>query len=320
MAAALCWGAASEAAPKRVAIADAAEDEAVGIRLRAELSAVGFSVVDVAAWSGEASPSAVAATMMDAGAIAAIRVRDDAADVWIVDTRTHAFVLRDVIRAGPSDDDATVAVRAVELVRAELEEIKRRSIARAPLEPVQADVQDSEPASTPSPFAVDLGAGVSASPGGMTVAPAFVIGATWWAFDHAGAGALVIGSPFPSQVEGDEGRAHVWSGLAGGGVVLSPTSPDAMWHVRLETGLAACWLHMEGSAQPGYVDGSETLVAGAMYVRPGLSLRLSRVVALQLAVVAAATVPRVVVSFAGREAASWGRPLIVASAGVELSP
>ena len=77
---------------------------------------------------------------------------------------------------------------------------------------------------------------------------------------------------------------------------------------------------MEGDALPPFQSRSDTVVAAAGYARIDVGLRLTSSVALQAGFVAAATIPRVVVAFAGREVASWGRPVAVGFVGLQLFP
>jgi hypothetical protein len=77
---------------------------------------------------------------------------------------------------------------------------------------------------------------------------------------------------------------------------------------------------MVGHADPPYESGTATVFAAAAYVRPSLRLRLTPGFAIHLGAVTALAFPRPVIAFAGREAATWGRPLVVGSIGVELSP
>jgi hypothetical protein len=337
--AALCWAlltcpVAARAGPARVAVADAAADETVARRLRAELVAAGFAVIDVETWDGEASSATVTAAI-EASDVAitevavAIRIDDDSADVWTIDPATRAVALRDVIR-GDGDgtsNPTTIAVRTVETVRAELAAARRALTTSRP--PASDERTAPGPVAVPDeplvederrPFVLDLGVGVSASPGGLSVAPTVALGAAWLPIDHVGVGALVIASPFASAVEDDEGSARVWTGLAGAGLVVVSTEPDSIVGVRFDLGLSGCWLHMEGSARDPYVGGSATIGVAAAYLRPLFHVRLTEVVAIQAGATAALVFPRPVVAFAGREAATWGRPLVVGAAGLELSP
>jgi hypothetical protein len=322
VAAALTWSTAVRAQPPtRVAIADAADDPAVAIRVRAELAAAGVVVVDIEAWPTDPTSASVAELLSAAGATAAVRVHGEVLEVWVVDR--EAATLRERMRADPADavSEMTVAVRAAEVVRAALASLGRVSGERRASAPPEETPVPQQPPPQPesrAQFALDLGAGISASPGGIGAVPTLVAGARWFPFDGVGMGVLVVASPFSSTIDASEGSACVWTGLAGGGIVLVPVFSDG-WGLRLEAGIAGAWLHMQGSAEPPYVSGSDTVAAASAYIRPGLRVQLTRMVAIQGGAIAAATLSRVVVAFAGRETASWGRPVVVASTGVELA-
>ncbi len=321
-AAATGWTIPAVSSPKRIALIDVATDDTIVIRMRAELAAAGFAVVEVAPWSTEASPSDVTALLEPSGAVAAVRVGDDGTEVWLVDTRKRTTSLREVVLAAPTDtpEDSTIAVRAVEVVRAELDgERARKRRKRVTAAPPSA-VQPPPPAPERRPVSFDLGFGFSASPGGVPVAPTFIASVRWMPIEHVGMGVLAVASPFHSTVEEPEGATSIWTGLAGAGLAVEATSSSATWGFTVEAGGAGGWLHLDGDAAPGFRSQSDTLAVGGPYLRPSLRWRLTPAFALRLDVIGAVVFPRPVVAFAGREVATWGRPIIASSLGVELSP
>ncbi len=321
LAAAIGWTIPALGNPRRVALIDVTADDTAVIRMRAELAAAGFTVVEVAPWSAEASPSDVARLLEPTGAVAAVRVGDDGTEVWLVDTRRHTTSLREVVLAVPTDtaEDSTIAVRAVEVVRAELDGARARKRRKRI---VTDEIGPPEPPPEPQrrPVSFDLGFGFSASPGGVPVAPTFIAGARWMPIEHVGVGVLAVASPFHSTVKAAEGATSIWTGLAGAGLAVEATSSSATWGFAVEAGGAGGWLHLDGDAAPGFRSQSDPLAVGGPYLRPSLRWRLTPAFALRLDVIGAVVFPRPVVAFAGREVATWGRPVIASSLGVELSP
>jgi hypothetical protein len=304
------------AAPAVVAIADAAADDPIVTRLRAELGAAGLGLVDVSALR-KASGRMALARELSADAKLALRVTPTGAEVWRVDERSGELrLLQSINRDAAEDDDgAAFTVRLVEVVRAELK-------------PTEAKVsrRRETPSEPPPPpperraLTFDVAAGASLSPGGIAAAPTFVVGGSWLPIEHIGVAVLAVASPFDSRLSGPEGESAVWTGLAGAGLVAEPTKTTAALGARFELGLAAAWVHMDGEATPPYRSGSATLVAALPYLRPSLRWRALPALALRLDTIAGVALPQPAIVFAGREVALWGRPLVVASAGIELSP
>jgi hypothetical protein len=325
----------AHAETRRIAIADDGADAAVTERMRAELIAAGFEVIDVEPWATDAEPPAVAEKLAGKDVVAALRVGAGAADVWLVDTEARA-TLFEVIRAQGDEapSQVTIAVRAVEVVRAELAPTPPIVVPTPP--PPAPAVIVPAPAPTPAPapppyfpppaperglgLGLEVGIGATGSPGGISVAPSFFVAATWMPSDHVGVGVLVAASPFAASVTADEGSAAVWTGFAGLGLVIEPTAGDATWGVRLEPGIAGTWLHMSGSAEPPFEAQSATIGAALPYLRAALRVRLSRALSVELGALGGVAVPRPVIAFAGHEVADWGRPLVFGFAGIEWRP
>src|ERR1035437_9780285 len=101
-----------------------AVDDPILPRLRAELGAMGFDLVEMLADDGAPARAALEENARSLGAIAAVRLvpSGGGVEVWIVDRVTGKTVLREIVRPeGPSGEaDAMVAMRAVELLRASL--------------------------------------------------------------------------------------------------------------------------------------------------------------------------------------------------------
>src|SRR5688572_5666371 len=107
-----------------------AEHAVTLVRLRAELGAAGFDVVDVDGEDGDPRTQVEQGDTRDSFATIVLvpGAGGAAVDVWIADHVTRKTVVR-TIRVAPTDRDASslVAVRAVELLRASLLETREFS-------------------------------------------------------------------------------------------------------------------------------------------------------------------------------------------------
>lgn len=305
--------------PPQIAVANAASGGTLATRLHAELEASGFRVVDLDAWSADASRQIIGDKLADLGLVAALKVTDDGTEVWIPGAHGRA-TLRDVVR-GERSEEAIDAVRTVEVVRAELRphRASKGRLSRAfdltwPESPTHGYPFDHRS------FAFDVGVGVVASPGGVPTAASVTAGVSWFPSPHYGIAVVAAASPFPSTVVAAEGSSAVWTGMAGLGFAANATDPRAALGLRIEAGLGVSWMHMEGHAIAPFEDGEADIVFALPYVRPSLRLRLFPAMAIRLDVLAGVAFPRPVIAFAEEEVAAWGQPVVIPSLGIEVSP
>ncbi|WP_437935438.1 hypothetical protein [Sorangium sp. So ce341] len=338
--------------PKVVLIADRRTD-AIMARVYAELATLGFTVVVV---RGDADPpwrGPVDASAREGGAAAVIRVREvpGGVDVSIDDGATGESIQRTVM----DDDPPTVAIRAVELLRASLLEVRspRPSRGEGDAGPkARTDVDAQRPRPTkPAPVAAarprDDGASRAppappSRPGATRSAPAtFGVGAAPALLWSAGgvpaspmldvSGYAMIGSrlglstfaqiPLGSvSREGKEGTRHVRVALAGLGVRVPLGPRDAEWLPSVGAGLAAAWLHVEGEGRsPAYAGVAEDAFSLAPYLRAGVSFAPFPYLRISEHFLAGIAAPRIVIDAAGRAADTWGLPFLGASLGVEVA-
>ncbi|WP_437996687.1 hypothetical protein WMF26_37710 [Sorangium sp. So ce185] len=338
--------------PKVVLIADRRTD-AIMARVYAELATLGFTVVVVRGDDDPPSRGSVEASAREDGAAAVIRVREvpGGVDVSIDDGATGESVQRTVM----DDDPPTVAIRAVELLRASLLEVRspRPSRGEIDAEPKARTVVDARrpPPAKPAPVAAarprEDGASRAPSappsrPGATRSAPAmFGVGAAPALLWSAGgvpaspmldvSGYAMIGSrlglstfaqiPLGSvSREGKEGTRHVRVALAALGVRVPLGPADAEWLPSIGAGLAAAWLHVEGDGRsPEYVGVAEDAFSLAPYLRAGLSFAPFPYLRISEHFLAGIAAPRIAIDAAGRAADTWGRPFLGAALGVELA-
>ncbi|HTN86830.1 MAG TPA: hypothetical protein VL242_24195 [Sorangium sp.] len=336
--------------PKVVLIADRRTDPIMA-RVYSELATLGFTVVVVRGGADPHDHGPVAASALEAGAAAVIRATEvpGGVDVSIADGATGKSVQR-TVRA---DDPATVAVRAVELLRASFLEVRSPPPPRdeGEADPEARAVADAQPpparaapvavprpraggaSHAPSPPPSRGGAtraapatfGVGAAPallwsaGGVPASPMLDVSGYAMIWSRLGLSTFVQIPLGSVSREGKEGTRHVRVALAALGV-RSPLGPtDAAWLPSVGAGLAAAWLHVDGEGRsPGYVGTSADAFAIAPYLRAGISFAPVSCLRISEQLIAGIAVPRIVIDAAGRAADAWGRPFLGASLGVEV--
>ncbi|XXT19843.1 hypothetical protein WME94_57440 [Sorangium sp. So ce429] len=339
--------------PKIVLIADRRTDPIMA-RVYAELATLGFTVVVVRGGADPPSPEPVAASALEAGAAAAIRATEvpGGVEVWIADGATGKSVQRTVM----ADDPATVAVRAVEMLRASLLEVRSPRPSRDEVEAdpearaVVVDAQQPPPAraapaaavrpraggashapppppsrggatrAAPATFGIGAAPALLWSAGGVPVSPMLDVSGYAMIWSRLGLSTFVQIPLGSVSREGKEGTRHVRVALAALGV-RSPVGPtDAAWLPSVGAGLAAAWLRVEGEGRsPGYVGTSADAFAIAPYLRAGISFAPVPCLRISEQLIAGIAVPRIVIDAAGRAADTWGRPFLGASLGVEVA-
>jgi len=329
----------ARASPPKIVLIGPGTAASVAERLKTELTALGFEVVEAAEPEQPGAGRELETVGRSLGAAAAVRLvpADGSAEVWIADRATGKTLVRE--RVAPQDagmqSDLVVSVRTVELLRASLLEldVPPEPPVEPPPPPTRGEaVSDragagnsakraSQPVEPPvrgrEVVGVELGTGLVASPGGLGPAPALLLGAHWMPSAVIGASVLAVLPPFTSTVEDKEGAAEVRASLASGGLRIVLGSVQSRWVNAWELGLAGEWLHVAGAANPPFRAHTTNLFTWGPYVRAGAGFALGTHARLRSDLLVGAAYPRPVVAFAGREVATWGRPCVVGSLGVE---
>lgn len=287
-------------------------------RLRAELDALGLEVVEMELDPENRSPTALDDLARKVGAFAAVRLVPsvNGAEVWVADRITGKTVLREVVVGRHQTADDIVALRAVELLRVSLLELR---MPRAEPQPeVAARVQELVPATEPAtyPFEATVGPAVSTSPGGLTAALQGFLALRYNLPELLAIEAFAMLPTFSTRIGTDQGQADVSIGMAGLGLQLRLS--ERTIRTRVGAGAAAVLLRMNGSPNPPYQGRSDSIVSGAPFVSFGLARDLGPSLALGAEVIAGAAVPRPVIEFAGGQVATWGRPFACAALTLDL--
>jgi hypothetical protein len=223
---------------------------------------------------------------------------------------------------GPTETPPAVTSEAPRSAAAPEPVTPRSTASTAPI-PVASEAEaGSETASSSAParprsrFALDLGPGVALSPGGLGPLAVVELGVRV-RLTHDLALSLLGVVPLTRQsFASDEGEADVTSYVVGSAFELE----WARWSfgsIRSGAGGGASITRMSGRAASGFEGGDDTVVAFTPLALSSFQLGLSSSFDLRTALVVGATLPEVQMAFGDREVASWGRPFVVATLGLE---
>lgn len=307
----------------RIAILGIGSEDAVGRQLEAELISLGLVVVpsvpwtqgnDLAALEREARRLNVAAAIWIGG------VDASSAELVVVDRVTAKSLHKrlDVSDQATSELRARVLVaRAIELLRASLRELQERDqLPPRAVEPSAALRALVEP--SPARVRVAAGSTLLASSGGVPASFGLWLAAQYRLRLPV---ALELGGAVPlgsTEITAAEGSAEVSTLLLNAAALWEPLPARSSFRpqVGLESGAAV--VRMMGSGAAPLRDGSDTVVAAVALTRAGASILVSKSLRLRADARLGLSVPEVSVLFAERVAATWGRPLLLLSAGLEL--
>jgi len=317
----------------RVVLVTGEHPGATATRIQAELNQLGVEVVLVA--SSQAEPvgrAPLEQTARSVGAFAAIRVvpLGRAVEVWIADRVTGKTVVREVIseREAAASTEDTVAVGAVELLRASLLELNlsarpRRSEVPAPSAARQlAAAEESATAAGTRgrgrPYALTAAAGLGPELGWGGVGTSWLGQAALGGHSRGWLGGeLYLSTPLrPARVEAEGGTAELSISPLGLSLTLSPPAGAITPLVGIGPGLVL--VRSEGvRADAGYETSESSQVRGALFLRAGLGWQVLEYLRLRfdMAVVLARPVR---IRFSGQEVARWGTPRLMAATALEL--
>lgn len=305
-----------------VVVCDAADP--LGGRLVAELATIGLTAQILAPLDQTTSRTSLEAAARRAGAAAAIRTvaLERGVEVWIADRVTGKTVLREIASEGPPDE-ASVALRVVELLRASLLEITLPSPPRGevPAPPAirakLALAPEPQPRRPPS-LRLSLVPGALLSPGGIGPGASLDLGLAWMPSEHFGLSAFVAIPLSASRFEGTTGGVDLRVLLAGGGLRLLLTSRASRWAPTIDVGLAGVSLQSSGARADGSKSATDSAAAPAPFTRVGLGWAITPLLRVRADVMGGVIAQGVSLRFAGEEAARWGRPFALIGAGLDF--
>lgn len=302
----------------------------LGLRLRDELTALGFDAVDVAS----ADPSArLDALARGAHAEAAVRIvpSSSGVEVWIADRVTGKTVFREVVspqspgRPAPAASvvpEDLVALRTVELLRASFLEVHAQHPSRGevpiPSQVTALAVLPSRPVEAPPSgtlrFGLDVGPALVLAPGG--IGPAFalragVLVAPWKRFAIDGHAWIPVSHP---EIERSEGQARLSIALASAGVRFAPVGMDGSWSWMIGLGVGMVRVGADGTGNGSFQGRYDTATAAWPHAKAGVSHRLWAGAHVGLDGAAGWALPRPIIRFAGQETAHLDPPVVSLSA------
>ncbi len=309
--------------PARIAIVHelSADERAIG-RLRAELSTLGYEVVDVTL-----TPTEGATALDDAArrvnAFAAVHVvpAKGGVEVWIADPISRQTLFRElVMRPGETFDDVA-ALKAVELLRASLAELglslKKREDAR-PMQPTPAEPPPQKPIE-PARVYLELGPALAFSPGEVGATGHAFVGLRWRMSTTLGLdvfSALPVAAASVSAAEGSAGVRPWIFGLDGAVWFFDPA---ADWQVAAAGGFGIAHLAIEGKPAPPLLGQSDAITVALPFARLSVERNLGARFRLGLQALVGIAAPRPAIQFDGREVADWGRPLVLSTVDLGIA-
>jgi hypothetical protein len=309
------------------------EGDSLSRRVRAELDALGFRTVLVQ--PPDALSGGLEAEARKLSAVGAVRrTAQGGVEVWAADRITGKSVRRELLDDATDRDaserEAAFALRVVELLRARL-------LDPQPVRPASEVVEDkdhaelteppqpAEPAPpaerAPPTFRMSVEAAALWGRGGFDVAASLELGLAWLPTEHVGLMGFVaipLSHPLVNDPHGTAtAELTVW--LAGGGLRFAFLSRANSFQPTLDIGVTAAVLGVKG-AQPsiGFVAETSSAAVAAPYLRLGAAYGINTMLRFRADVLLGTTARGVSVRFVQQEAATWGQPFLLASAGLDF--
>jgi hypothetical protein len=243
-------------------------------------------------------------------------------EMWIADPSTGKTSFHEVILGLYESTDApeTTAIRLVETLRATLIEYASPRNVAPPLPPRRApEVALPPPATRAARITIAGGGGGTYSPGGIGVMGYLNLSlrlkiAT--RFDVAIDGAL---TPTRAELQGPEGQANVGWYMAGVSAGFFASDPTAAIRFRSGAGVWVSWMSLSGQAAASYVNTGADLVTAIPHIDAGLHASMTPNLGLAAGISMGISVPEASIRFAGREVATWGRPLWIGGLALEFA-
>jgi hypothetical protein len=136
------------------------------------------------------------------------------------------------------------------------------------------------------------------------------LGFSWLASERWSADAVACIPLATGRVEGSEGVAHVGLALAGAGASFAFADRHATLRPSVGAGMAFGWTHVDGVANAPFVSQSADLFAALPYVHLSMLVRWTPALFLRLEVLGALSLPSQAITFAGRQVATFGEPVL----------
>jgi hypothetical protein len=140
----------------------------------------------------------------------------------------------------------------------------------------------------------------------------------WMPSEHVGVtglAAIPLSSP---GIERSEGRVELRALLAGAGVRFLITTRASRWGPSVDLGVMAISLRSTGIGNPGFRSGTSSAVTAAPFARAGIAFAVTPLFRLRADLLGSVSVQNISVQIAKHEVATWGKPMILSSVGVDF--
>jgi hypothetical protein len=314
-------------------VRSAGDDEVMG-RVRAELADSEWAIVELRV-DDRLEHSSLGRLARKAGASAAVRLDPtrSVVELWIL--QPAGDIEETIGTAGERSSSSVLALGATEALRARgLFQRREPEPARAEREerpaPVSKPTLDARPERSalvapkakvgrdlPARLWLELAPAAMLSPGGLGPLFEALVGVRVELAGRWSLGALGL-LPLTSQdVSGVEGSARVSTFLLAG-VAEVTLFRESIADLSAGIGVGATLSAMQGLPEPGYRAEDTNVAAAVGFTRISLGVRLARRWRLSARALLGSSLPQVSIRFEDREVATWGRPFLVASLGLEV--
>jgi hypothetical protein len=310
-------------------------DEETILHLRSEFRDGGWRILEIRPDERfETEPLASAAERERVAAAVRVDAVRYVVELWVY--RAEGSVEETLTSSGERLSGRVLAVRVAEALRARGLALPPKpdasvTAAASPTEETPkaelgtASSAESEPAPEAKPserhpprLSLELGPGLVLSPGGLGPLAVVEVGLR---LEFARILSLSLAGLIPvsrQTLEGEEGAATVSTAVAGGLFELE-WARLSYGGLRSGVGGGVSVTSMSGRATSGFEAAEDTVTVFTPLLRTTFHLNLKNWLRLRTGVLAGLTLPSVRIEFGEREAATWGRPFVVASLILEAS-
>jgi hypothetical protein len=324
-------GAGLAAAAPRVALLTSNPADTTTKRLKAELAQLGVETVVVPAANTPVGRVTLENVARRVGAFAAIRIVpvESEVEVWVADRVTGKTVVREVLHgSGSAARDDTIALGAVELLRASLLEVtasyELKSRGEVPAPPVVVRKLTPPPLLAPPwpkprpvlAIGLEPAAALEFDRVDPGVSAMLLVRYLW----SRSLGVEALGLlPALHGVVREQGQGRASVAMSGVGLGLTYSWQERNATALIGLGMLAAQLEVAGTeARHGLDLSQDSLVLGAPYLRAGAGLRVTEAIRIRIDVSLSYALRPVPIVFVQDEVASWGRPSLLVGLGPEL--
>lgn len=326
---------------RRVLIISPTEHEIEVNRIQAEVTALSFEPV-VLYWRSGVRPDEQSLLHVvdqeNVRLILDISADANSVEISLVNTDTPRVVhLGSVVPAEGPDEGTDLAVRTAEFLRATVLEVVFPTTEPDPIEPQLdspdegsivarsspeaggpgTDLSPNGPRRQRSPLPsgdhrieVGLGALGSWTAGKIGFSGHLMLEFAWMPRRSVGLHMMGVVPLFAIELNEVEGRADVVTGIVGAGLRTRFGRSPSRLRAVFDLGAAVSVLSMKGTANPTFTSLEANIVTSLLYLRPRIAIILTRWLQMSFEVIIGVSVPRAVVTFAGRRVTTWGQPLV----------